>query len=141
LKPGGKLFLTTPNFVFYGPAEESKEYYQRQPFGHHKHYTLQELKELFDAPSFRVRAHYFETHPLTLFRNRVFYPVARYDYAIQNSRKYPFARTVLKPFSSVAYACWEGIYPSFQRCHHAYERKRADSEKTGLTIMLDIERV
>lgn len=141
MRPGGRVFLTTPNRVFYGPAEDSKEYYLRQPYGHHKHYTLAELREYFDRSPFRLRAHYFETHPLTLLRNRAFYPLAVYDYAIQRSLRYPALRFLLRPFSDVVYWLWETLYPVTRRLHHGYENARTGDETTGLTIMLDIERI
>lgn len=138
LSPNGRLFLTTPNFTFYGPAEDSPEYYQRFPFGHYKHYTVVELKGFFDRPPFKTKRHYFEAHPFTLLRHRIFYFIARYDYAVHTTKRYPFLTFFLRPISSIAYYFFEIIYPLHRWLHHGYEDSMAHSEKTGLTIMLDV---
>ena len=99
LKPGGIMFLTTPNYEVYGPAECSPEYYQNTPYGHYKHYRLDELQTLLDQSSLRVNNSWFQCHPLTRVRNRIFYPIAIYDNAIYISRRYPVLRWLLRPFS------------------------------------------
>jgi len=140
MKPGGRLFLTTPNFTFYGPAENSKEYYQRQPYGHHKHYTQEELRNLL-KPFFHIRCIYYETHPKTLSRNQIFYPLARLDYAIRYSRRYPLLSLLLRPFFAILYYLSEWFYPLQRKIHHKYENEHSDDEMTGLTIMVDCERL
>jgi SAM-dependent methyltransferase len=140
LRPGGRLFLTTPNRVAYGPAETSKEHHSRQPFGHHKHYTERELRELLGRVGFRVLSCVFETHPLTLWRNRLFYPMARLDYCSATPGRLPWVRRLLRPAGAVAHAAWESAYPLVRRLHHAYERRRERQERTGITLMLAAER-
>jgi ubiquinone/menaquinone biosynthesis C-methylase UbiE len=43
----GVVHVLTPNPLYCGPAQESGLYYKKFPFGHHKHYTQQEVVKLF----------------------------------------------------------------------------------------------
>ncbi|MBI3761488.1 MAG: class I SAM-dependent methyltransferase [Chloroflexi bacterium] len=140
LRPGGKIFLTTPNRVVKGPVEESPEYYRRTPFGHHQHFTLAELRDLFDRPPFHLANYVFETHPLTLARHRIFYPLARFDYTVQNTRRFPLLRLSLLPASALIYFSLEVAFPLLYGWQTAYEARRASDEDGGMTIMIEVER-
>ncbi|MFM7887248.1 MAG: class I SAM-dependent methyltransferase [Pseudanabaena sp.] len=80
LADGGCLFLTTPNFYVQGLAEDSPYWHEKLPYGHYKHYTFQEVKELFEENSFEVVWHCFESHWIkTNIYNNLFYPLSRLD--------------------------------------------------------------
>ncbi len=86
----GMLFLTTPNRIVQGPAEQSPIWHEKQPYGHHKHYTYQELKDLLARAGFSIQWHGFECHWIkTKFYNKLFYPISKLDARLSGSQKLP----------------------------------------------------
>tara|TARA_B100000029_G_scaffold275628_1_gene270309 strand:- start:9975 stop:10877 length:903 start_codon:yes stop_codon:yes gene_type:complete len=140
LSPGGKLFLTTPNFDVYGPAENSAEYFEHSPFGHYKHYSITELINLLDQASFQICNYWYECHPLTRLRNHIFYPLAQYDNALYASNRFQLIRYALRPLSWIFHLIMDGIYPISYRLQRMYEYKRSKIS-TGMTIMIDAEKI
>jgi SAM-dependent methyltransferase len=136
LAPGGKLFLSTPNRLAVGPAEESPSFHQRVPFGHHRHYEAEELRRVFGPPAWKIIQLWFECQPLTLLRNRVFYRLAHYDAAIRERHGW----SALRPFSWLFRLGVALAYPLAYRLQRRYEFRRAQ-RPTGATILLDLERV
>ncbi len=90
LSPDGTLFLTTPNRVVQGPAEQSSMWHEKKPYGHHKHYTYQELATLLEKHGFDIEWHTFECHTIKkILYNRLFYPLSRIDGRFLGSKKIP----------------------------------------------------
>ena len=58
LKPGGIVYLNTPNPLNVGPASISKIYYKHCKYGHYKHYTKREIVNLFED-NFELIGHQF----------------------------------------------------------------------------------
>ena len=60
----GYIFLTTPNKLVQGPANNAPQWYKKQPFGHHKHYELKEIKTLLKQHGFTIKWHTFECNKI-----------------------------------------------------------------------------
>lgn len=101
LADDGRLFITTPNFYVQGPAEESPFWHERLPYGHYKHYTYQEIANLFESNDFKVIWHCFESHWWkTLIYNRIYYPISQWDCRFLYSQKMPrFLATIYRYMS------------------------------------------
>lgn len=134
---GGKIFLTTPNFVVQGPAEKSKCWHQIQPYGHHKHYSLKELIDIFEQKNFKVEWYNFESGWLKRrIYNRLFYPLCRLDQKFLTSKKIPTtARKVYR------YTSWPFIFFArsfFYLLAQVINRveARTNSENNSETIIL-----
>ena len=140
LKSRGKLFITTPNVDVYGPAEQASEYIGRTPLGHYKHYNLEELTEVLEQASFRICNSWYECHPLTRWRNRIFYPLAQYDNALYTSKRLAMIRYLLRPLSFLFYLVMEFMYPVTYYLQRRYELRRAHIS-SGMTIMLDVMKI
>ncbi|MFH0898567.1 MAG: class I SAM-dependent methyltransferase, partial [bacterium] len=112
LSDDGKIFLTTPNAVVLGPAEKSHMWHKRQPYGHHKHYTLKEMKEILEHHGFEITRHTFEGNIVKKHRyNRFFYPAARWDQKLLTTKKLPaIARKIYHICSSPFITATEGIF-------------------------------
>ena len=136
LQPGSKLLITTPNVDVYGPVERASEYIGRTPFGHYKHYSLDELTEVLKQASFRVCNSCYECHPPTRWRNHNFYPLAQYDNALYTSKRLPLIRHVLQPLSWLFHLVMESMYPVTYYLQRTYELRRAHNS-SGMTIMID----
>lgn len=137
LRVGGKIFLTTPNFVVQGPAEKSKCWHEIQPYGHHKHYSLKELIDIFEQKNFKVEWHNFESGKLKRrIYNRLFYPICRLDQKFLTSKKMPVvAQKIYK------YMSWPFIFSArsfFYLLAQIINRveKRTNSETNSETIIL-----
>ena len=91
LADDGRIFLTTPNAITQGPAEKSNMWHQKQPWGHHKHYTYKELKKLLWDHGFEIESCTFECNKFkkTIY-NTLYYPAARLDNKLMESKKVPF---------------------------------------------------
>jgi 2-polyprenyl-3-methyl-5-hydroxy-6-metoxy-1,4-benzoquinol methylase len=134
---GGKIFLTTPNFVVQGPAEKSKCWHQIQPYGHQKHYSLKELINIFEQKNFKVEWYNFESGKLKRrIYNRLFYPICRLDQKFLTSKKIPVvAQKIYK------YMSWPFIFSArsfFYLLAQIINRveARTNSENNGETIIL-----
>jgi 2-polyprenyl-3-methyl-5-hydroxy-6-metoxy-1,4-benzoquinol methylase len=140
LNSQGKLFITTPNVDVYGPAEQASEYIGRTSFGHYKHYSLDELTEVLKQASFRICNSWYECHPLTRWRNRIFYPLAQYDNALYTSKRLAMIRYVLRPLSFLFHLVMEFMYPVTYYIQRRYELRRAHIS-SGMTIMVDVMKI
>ena len=97
----GKVFLTTPNAKVQGPAEQSHIWYKKFPYGHHKHYGYQELKELLINHGFEVEWHTFECNKIKeKYYNKLFYPAARLDQKLLMTKKLPIIIRKIYKFCS-----------------------------------------
>jgi SAM-dependent methyltransferase len=139
LAPGGHIFLTTPNRVVQGPAELTPIWYERTPYGHYKHYSYAELKNIFDQAGFHVVWHRFECHPFKRYvYNKLFYPISRWDARFLNSLKIPRMLRVF--YSAVSWLPLQLIKTFFwflALIVYIIE-KTFTSEKNGATIVMCI---
>jgi len=93
LKPGGFLFLTTPNYYGRGPAEESSRYYTRRKCGHYKHYKPEEVLEHFSSLGMKCLGECYSGKKTTgrcKFQD-YWYPFYRFDERLYRSRRLPNA--------------------------------------------------
>lgn len=141
LAPGGQIFLTTPNVVVQGRAQDSYMWHEKMPFGHHKHYSAAELKELFGQYGFDVLWQHFECHGLKKWLyNKWYYPLARLDDRLLCSSKLPrvikaFYRPLSFPFISLVHGCaWLA-----GKMVYVVEKNRAN-EKNASTIVMALKR-
>ena len=135
--PGGRVFLTTPNFYVQGPAQQSPLWHERYAYGHYHHYTQQELRLLLDDAGFDIESCNFECHKLkTILYDRCFYPLSRWDARLSGSRRLP-------SWFKYAYRCisWPAVvmirlyFKALARSLFFVERYRSD-EQTAATIIL-----
>jgi 2-polyprenyl-3-methyl-5-hydroxy-6-metoxy-1,4-benzoquinol methylase len=138
---GGKVFLTTPNRVVMGPAEQSPIWHEREPYGHHKHYTYQELAALLSAAGFVVEWHCFECHRFkSWLYNRWLYPLSRLDARLLFSKKIPAPmRTVYRWLSLPAIGLARAWFWLLAQAVYVVE-KRLSNERTAQTMMLVIKK-
>lgn len=141
LAPGGKIFLTTPNRVVQGPAEKSHMWHEKTPYGHYKHYTVQEITELLRAAGLDVAWQTFECHKAKkMLYNKWLYPLSRLDARLMNSAKIPKPfRFVYKVVSLPVVAVLRGWFWLLAKGIYVIE-KRYSNEKTGATIILAAEK-
>ena len=142
LAPGGTVFLTTPNYIVQGPAEKSAVWYEKEPYGHHKHYTLAEISSLLKEVGLEVQWYSFECHKAkSILYNKWFYPISRFDARLLNSAKIPSVlRTLYRYLSAPFIFILRGIFWSLAQLVYVIE-KRCSNEKTGATMMLCIKKL
>ncbi len=141
LADDGRIFLTTPNRVVQGPAEQSAVWHEREPYGHHKHYTLQELETLLNGVGLEIERVAFECHKLknTLY-NKMFYPASRLDARLLQSKKIPQAvRAAYRYASAPALAVAKMTFWSLAQLVYSVE-KRWSNEQSAATMMLSIKK-
>jgi SAM-dependent methyltransferase len=138
---GGKVFLTTPNRVVMGPAEQSSMWHEREPYGHHKHYTYQELSVLLAAADFTVESHCFECHRFkSWLYNRWLYPLSRLDARLLFSKKIPAPmRTAYRWLSMPAIGLARVWFWLVAQAVYGVE-KRLSNEQTAQTMILVIQK-
>lgn len=76
---GGVIYLGTPNPIFCGPAEKSDIYFEKSRFGHCKHYTKEEVLELFHGFGYRPVLFGYEENRLRGRFKRLLYGFSRRD--------------------------------------------------------------
>ena len=138
---GGKVFLTTPNRVVMGPAEQSSMWHEHEPYGHHKHYTYAELEALLSTVGFRVLSHCFECHRFKKWLyNCWLYPLSRLDARLLFSKKIPAPmRTVYRWLSMPAIGLARAWFWLLAQIVYRVE-KRLSNEQNAQTIMLVIQK-
>ena len=120
LSQDGTVFLTTPNRVARGPAETSAEWHEKQPYGHYKHYTHDEMQELLSAAGFKIEWRAFECHSFKkTFYNKWFYPLSRLDGRVLGAKKIsPFVKELYRwgslpfivPAQAASWTCAQAVY-------------------------------
>lgn len=140
LAKNGRIFLTTPNRIGQGPAETSPQWHERQPWGHWKHYTLQELTDLFQNAGFKITRHVFECHRTKIILyNAWFYPTSRLDGRLLTSKKIPswlkdaYFYTSIPVIFLIKLLFW-----GLAQAVHALETN-GSSEENSDTIMITLE--
>lgn len=90
MKTNGHVFLTTPNKVNQGEAEDSPIWHEKHKWGHHKHYNIEELELILKKHNFEIVNYTFECiESKQRIFNRNFYPIIRLDSRILFSKKIP----------------------------------------------------
>lgn len=142
LSPHGTIFLTTPNRVVQGPAEQSAVWHEKEPYGHHKHYTVAEIAELFKQVGLEVVQRDFECHNVkSILYNKWFYPISRLDARLLHSPKLPaFLRTMYRYLSAPIILLLRACFWILAQLVYMIE-KRYSNEKTGATMMLCIKKM
>lgn len=137
----GCIFLTTPNYIVQGPAEQSHMWHEKQPYGHYKHYSYDELATLCTQYSFYVKWHNYEGHSIKKkLYNKYFYPMARLDARFLTSTKIP---KIIK--IAYRYTSWplilliRGYFLGIAQLVYAIERL-CSNEKTAETMMIVIRK-
>lgn len=140
LAPEGAIFLTTPNFVTQGPADKSHMWYERQPYGHHKHYTVAEIRNLLAAQDFAIIWHTFECNrKKTVLYNRWYYPAVRFDQKLMHTKKLPgVVRTLYKAISTPLTGIACGVFWVLAKYVRQYEYQH-NSEQNAETMILFIK--
>jgi len=137
VKKGGVVFLTTPNVVVYGPAEKSQMWHEKQEFGHHKHYSSDELKKLLEQRGFEVLWHCFECHQIKYFYNKCLYPVSWLDNVLLNSKRVPKTLRYLWKYLSFPFVFFPNFFFwIFAQIVISSEYRSQSNEHTGYTIFL-----
>lgn len=141
LDEDGIVFLTTPNLVVQGPAEKSVRWYKKVPFGHHKHYKFDELKDILDKHGFKIIFNSFEGSFFKRnFYNRFYYPFSRLDQKLLVSKKIPkFLNNLYKYFSYPFIPIIKGFFWSLAKVVYFYENKFG-SEKNSETMILVLKK-
>ncbi len=89
-KRGGLIFVTTPNVKGRGQVEASRKRHELDPFGHKKHYTVQEIVALFAEGCHLRRVDFSGAPPYrTKSFGRIFYPIYRFDGSVHFTRRLP----------------------------------------------------
>lgn len=141
LNVGGRIFLTTPNFAVQGPAEKSKCWHEIQPYGHHKHYSLNELIHIFEQKNFKIEWHNFECGKLKRKAyNRLFYPFCRWDQRLLMSKKIPLVMRKIYKYTSVPLIFL--VKPLFYLLAQVMNliEKQTNSENNSETIILVLKK-
>ncbi len=137
----GKIYLTTPNSIVQGPAEKSVRWYKKQAFGHHKHYNLKELYEIFSKYNFQIDWHKFESTKIKRnIYNRLFYPISRLDQKLLFSSKLPIFIRIIYRYSSIPIILlFKSYFWLIGQLIYLYEKKN-NSERISETIVLQISK-
>ena len=139
---GGYVYLTTPNRIVQGPAEESPLWHEIEPYGHHKHYTLHELRTLLNSSNFEIIEANFECNnrKLNLF-NRWYYPIARFDGRILDSKKIPkWIKSIYKTITFPIITLFKIIFKSLGNFVYKIE-KNENNENNAATIIILAKKV
>lgn len=140
LSDDGRIFLTTPNFTTQGPAEKSPIWHKKSPYGHHKHYSLQELHELLEKFGFQVEWSNFECNKFKIFYNKQFYKTARLDSRFLYSKKIPqVLKTSYRLFSAPLMLVIKSYFWLLSKLIYLSENKW-NNEKRSTTIILSIKK-
>lgn len=140
LSDDGRIFLTTPNFITQGPAEKSSLWHEKSPYGHHKHYSLQELHELLEKFGFQVEWSTFECNKFKIFYNKQFYKTARLDSKLISSKKIPHVlKTSYHVISAPLMLGIKSYFWLLSKLIYLSEHKW-NTEKRSTTIILSIKK-
>lgn len=136
-----KIFLTTPNRLVQGRAEESSRWYKIQPYGHHKHYTYDELNKIFSKYNFKIDWFAYESGNIKRkFYNKLFYPIARWDAKFINTKKLPKFVKLLYKYSSLPFTYLLRVFFwTFAQFIYFFE-KNFNNSSNAETIVLQISR-
>jgi 2-polyprenyl-3-methyl-5-hydroxy-6-metoxy-1,4-benzoquinol methylase len=137
LDDDGKIFLTTPNAIVCGSAEKASNWYKIQPYGHYKHYTVEEVKAILLNHGFDVESYGFECNKIKRkFYNKVFYPVSRWDARFLYSKKLPcFIKKIYSIVSFPVALCMRAMFWVAAKCVTMIEEKY-NNENNATTMML-----
>lgn len=138
----GKIFLTTPNSIVQGAAENSPRYYKKQKYGHYKHYSLKELKELLSKYNFQVDWYKFESGFFKRnFYNKAFYKTSRLDQKLLNSKKLPYTiRYIYKNVSLPFILITRFVFWLLSKLVYISEHK-FNNEKNAETVVIQIKKI
>jgi len=138
MSPEGRVFLTTPNFAVQGPAEKSHMWHERQQWGHHKHYQLSEVKDLFKKFGFEVENSWFECHNLkTKLYNKWFYPASRLDWKLMHSKKLPKALRSLYRYGSVPFiGASKLLFQGLSNLVYTIEKNKSTQDNAATMMLL-----
>lgn len=138
----GVIFLTTPNFLVQGPAEKSSRWHEIEPYGHYKHYTLQEVTSALSAHGFEVVEHWFECHRFkSKGYSRFYYPLASLDAKLLQSKKLPRALRVLYKWATMPFVpVLNSFFGSLAWALNRYERTH-NNEANAETMILKIRKI
>jgi 2-polyprenyl-3-methyl-5-hydroxy-6-metoxy-1,4-benzoquinol methylase len=140
LSDDGRIFLTTPNFVTQGPAEKSPLWHEKSPYGHHKHYSLQELHKILEKFGFQIERSTFECNKFKIFYNKQFYKTARLDSKFLSSKKISrILKTSYQLFSTPLLLGIKSYFWLLSKLIYLSERKW-NTEKRSMTIILSIKK-
>lgn len=137
LSHDGRIFLTTPNAITQGPAETSSLWHEKQPWGHHKHYTYKELKKILWDHGFEIESCSFECNKVKKnVYNKLYYPTARLDNKLMSSKKIPhFLRRVYTSCSWPFIVAGRTLFWSIAKFLRSYEQ-RYNNEQNSLTMII-----
>ena len=99
---GGVVYISTPNTLFCGPVDQSDTYYKKHQFGHYKHYTVNEVSNLWKKHGYETIFVCYEYGSLRHFFEKHFWRFSIKDRQFFNKSKfykylsYPFI-LLLKP--------------------------------------------
>ncbi|MBL4588361.1 class I SAM-dependent methyltransferase [Candidatus Babeliales bacterium] len=140
LADDGFIFLTTPNFVVQGPAEKSTMWYERFLYGHHKHYTVDELKMIFENHGFQIDTYSFEGHTYRNNKyNRPYFLLAGLDIKFLESKKIPLILRKIYQYCSVPFIFLLRVYFKILASICSTYEKNAD-KTNAVTIILKIKK-
>jgi SAM-dependent methyltransferase len=140
LADDGFIFLTTPNFVVQGPAEKSDLWHERFLYGHHKHYTIEELKNIFEKHGFYIEKYSFEGHEYRNKKyNKPYFLIAGLDAKFLESKKIPFILRKIYQYCSLPFILLLRIYFKILAFICGKYEKNAQSTN-AITIILTIKK-
>jgi SAM-dependent methyltransferase len=138
----GMIFITTPNRITQGPAELSPIWHEKQPYGHYKHYTYEEIKNILLNAGFSIEWHTFECHWIkTIFYNKLFYPLSRLDSRLTHSRKIPYLLRKIYYFSTSPIFWIARVFFWISAHIIYYIEKNYGTQNSSATIMLLAKKV
>jgi 2-polyprenyl-3-methyl-5-hydroxy-6-metoxy-1,4-benzoquinol methylase len=142
LSNNGVIYLTTPNSIVQGQAEQSSRYYKIQEYGHHKHYNLQELKVLFLKHNLKITSYNFESGYIKRnFYNKFFYRISRLDNKLLTTKKLPsYIRYIYKIISYPLIYILKFYFWSLSKVVFFSEQK-FNNENNSETIVLEIKKI
>lgn len=137
----GRVFLTTPNRVVQGPAEQSGVWHEKEPYGHHKHYTLAEMSSMLKEVGLEIEWSGFECHKAkSILYNTWFYPISRLDARLLSSPKVPsLLRGAYRCISTPVIPVLKLGFWGLSKLVYSVE-KRYSNEQTAATMMLLVKK-
>jgi 2-polyprenyl-3-methyl-5-hydroxy-6-metoxy-1,4-benzoquinol methylase len=142
MKINGYVFLTTPNKVNQGEAEDSPIWHEKHQWGHHKHYNIEELELILKNHNFEIVNSTFECiESKQRIFNRNFYPIIRFDSRILFSKKIPkILKFIYKILTFPLIIILDSFYKKLAELMHEKEESTFN-EKNCATIILTAKKV
>ena len=136
MNPHGIVYVVTPNRTCIGPAEESPLFWKRLAHGHYRHYTVDEMREIFSRHGFACMWSVFLDHDRSWWTRvyRFYMFAARWDQRFGWSPRvgkmgYAY-RLVTWPFA----ACLRLFFVLVDGFIAAEARSMLQDERTGRSI-------